>query len=180
MKTSRPWPAHPRAGKVLVSASAALLISFLIAFHAFLLWQRVLDLSLFKPGPAIRWLATAALLVGLYRLHRQGASLIRGRNAAVIWLLVLLLHASFWVPLADLSSTSDGRIGTGLLFALPAITIVLGFVFPSIRKLLARALEHADFGDLPVVAFVGDSQSFALRAGFLPALACRPPPALSQ
>ncbi len=57
---------------MLVSASAALLISSLIAFHALLLWQRVLDLSLFKPVPAIRWLATAALLVGLYRLHRQG------------------------------------------------------------------------------------------------------------
>ena len=180
MKTSRPWPVRFRVSKLLVSASAALMIAVLIAFHAFLLWQRLLDLSLLKPGPAIRWLATAALLVGLYRLHRQGASLIRGRNAAVIWLLVLLLHASFWGPLADPASTTDGWTTTGLLFALPAFTIVLGVVFPTIRKLLARTLGSSRLRDLPYVAFAWHSQSFVTRAGCLPCLACRPPPGASQ
>lgn len=180
MKTSRPWPVCSRAIKVLFSASAALMSAVVIGFHVFLLWQRVVDLSLFKPGPAIRWLATAALLLGLYRLHRQGASLIRGRNATVIWLLVLLLHASFWGPLADPIPASEGWTTTGLLFALPAITIILGGVFPTIRKLLARVFARSRIRDLPSVELDWNSQSFATRAGCLPSLACRPPPSPIQ
>lgn len=179
MKTSRPLPAHARARKILVSASATLLVFFLIAFHAILLWQRVLDLSLFKPVPAIRWLATAALLVGLYRLHRRGVSLLQGRSAIVLWLLILLLHVSFWAPLPELSSACDDWTGAGLLLALPAITIVLGIISPSIRKLLVRVLESAVFRDFPRVAFIGDRQSYVIRAGFLPTLSCRPPPVFS-
>jgi len=177
MRTPCPSFAPAKARKVLVSASATLLISFLIAFHAVLLWQRVLDFSLFRPVPAIRWLATVALLVALYRLHRRGVSLFRGRGAVVAWLLVLLLHVSFWGPLADPSSTSDGWGGPGLLLVLPAVTTVLGLVSPWIRRILTRILRDAEFRDLPFVATLDDSQSYVVRAGLLPALACRPPPA---
>jgi hypothetical protein len=180
MKTSRPSPARSRAHRLLISASAVLLILGLAAFHAILLWQRVLDLSLFKPIPAIRWLATAALIVSLYRLHRQGVSLVRGRSAVVLWLLVLVLHVSFWVPLADASPTCDGWTGAGLLLALPAFSVVLGLVSPSIRRLLARALDVVEHCDLPRVVFTIYSQAFAVRAGHLPSLACRPPPAFAQ
>lgn len=179
MRMSRPSPAHSRGRKLLVSLSATLLTALLIAFHAVLLWQRVLDLSLFKPVPAIRWLATAALLIGLYRLRRRGVSPLRGRTAIVLWLLVLLLHVSFWGPLPAATSTFEDWAGAGLLLALPAITIVLGLIFPSIWKLLARAHESVESRGLPDVAFVRDSQSYAIRAGFLPLLSCRPPPAFS-
>ena len=180
MKTSRPSVARSRAHRLLISASAVLLILGLAAFHAILLWQRVLDLTLFEPIPAIRWLATAALIVSLYRLHRQGVSLVRGRTAAVLWLLVLVLHVSFWVPLADLSPTGDGWTGAGLLLALPAISVVLGLISPSIRRLLASALEGRGLRDLPRVVSTIDRQAFVVRAGYLPSLACRPPPVFSQ
>jgi len=180
MRTSRPLPAHSRARKLLASISATLLIALLIAFHAVLLWQRVLDLSLFKPVPAIRWLATAALLIGLYRLHCRGVSLFRGRSELVLWLLVLLLHVSFWGPLTEPSSTCDVWTGTGLLLALPAITIVLGVLLPSIWKFLARALEPAESRDLPEVGSARHSQTYATRIGVLPILSCRPPPVFSH
>jgi len=180
MRTLRPLPVHSRGRKLLVSLSATLLTALLIAFHAVLLWQRVLDLSLFKPVPAIRWLATAALLIGLYRLRRRGVYLLRGRTAIVLWLLVLLLHVSFWGPLPAATSTCEGWAGTGLLLALPAISIILGNISPSIRKLLARAYELSRSCDLSSIAFVGGSQSYALRAGVLPILACRPPPVVFQ
>lgn len=180
MRTSRPSPAHSRMRKMLISASATLLIAFLIAFHAVLLWQRVLDLSLFKPVPAIRWLATAALLVGLYRLHRQGVSLVRGRSAVVLWLLVLVLHVSFWGPLTEPSATCDGWIGPGMLLALPAISIILGIISPAIRRLLAKAFESAVLRRPPDRSLFGDRQAYTIRAGFLPTLSCRPPPALSH
>jgi hypothetical protein len=180
MRTSRPWPARAGVRKILLSASAALLISLLFAFHALLLWQRVLDLSLFKPVPAIRWLATAALLIGLYRLRRRGVSLLRGRKAVVLWLLVLLLLVSFWGPLPAATSTFEGWAGSGLLLALPAISIVLGLISPSIWKLLARARALRASRDLPKVAFVRHSQSYATRAGVLPILSCRPPPVFSH
>ncbi len=121
MRMSRPSPAHSRGRRLLVSLSATLLTALLIAFHAVLLWQRVLDLSLFKPVPAIRWLATAALLIGLYRLRRRGVSPLRGRTAIVLWLLVLLLHVSFWGPLPAATSTFEDWAAGGLLLALPAI-----------------------------------------------------------
>lgn len=180
MRTSRPSLARSRARKMLASASAALLISLLTLFHAVLLWQRVLDLSLFKPVPAIRWLATVALLVGVYRLHRRGVSPVRGRGAVVLWLLVLLLHVSFWGPLADPSSTGEGLTGTSLLLALPAFTVVLGFIVPAIRRVLARALLGGGPCDLPCVAYARESQSYAVHAGFLPILSCRPPPVFAR
>jgi hypothetical protein len=155
-----------------------LLTALLIAFHAVLLWQRVLDLSLFKPVPAIRWLATAALLIGLYRLRRRGGSPLRGRAAIVLWLLVLLLHVSFWGPLPAATSTFEDWAAGGLLLALPAIFIVFGIISPSIRKQLARALENAEPGELPEGAFVEYRQSYVTRAGVLPSHSCRPPPAL--
>ena len=180
MRTSRPSSTHPRVRRLLISASATLAILGLTAFHGILLWQRVLDLSLLKPIPAIRWLATAALIVGLYRLHHRGVSLVRGRGAVVLWLLVLLLHVSFAGPLADPSSPCHGLTGSEFLLALPAITVVLGLVFPPVRKLLARALKRAERFTLPADDFEVDTQSFVVRAGNLLVLACRPPPALSH
>lgn len=176
MRTSRPLSARSRARKMLATASAALALLILGGFHAILLWQRLLDLSLFRPVPAIRWLATAAMLVGLYRLHRRGVSLIRGRHALVFWLLVLLLHASFWGPLADPSTGYEGWTGTGLLLGLPAFTVVLGLLTRAIRRLIARAAQSDGIRDLPGVASATDRQTYTSRTGFLPTLACRPPP----
>ena len=179
MKTSRPLSARSRARTMLAAASGVMALLVLGGFHAILLWQRLLDFSLFRPVPAIRWLATAALMIGLYRLHRRGISFIRGRHALVFWLLVLLLHAGFWGPLADPSTSCEGWTGTGLLLGLPAFTVVLGLLTPIFRRLIARALQGLGLRDLPYVAPTLERQSHAVRAGFLPSLSCRPPPVFS-
>lgn len=173
MKTHRLSTAPSRVRQVLGLAS----VGFLIAFHAILLWERLADSTLFEPVPAIRWLATVALIALLFRLHRRGVSLLQGRGALVLWLLVLLLHVSFWGPLADPTISCEGWGGPGLLLALPALTIILGGVSPSLRRILARLLSDPDSGGLRAVGWLPQGQTFAKTTGFLPALACRPPPA---
>lgn len=173
MTNSRPEPVPSRVRQILGLTSLGLLV----AFHAVLFWERLANSTLFEPVPAIRWLATIALMAVLYRLHRSGISLLRGRGALVFWLLVLLLHVSFWGPLADPKSTREGWSGSGLLLALPAFTIILySMAFP-LRRLLARLLRGPTPNELRSVGWRVPSQSFAQRAGFLPSLACRPPPA---
>ena len=167
-----PKPAPSRIRQVLGLAS----VGFLVAFHVLLLWERLVESTLFEPVPAIRWLATLALMLGVYRLHRNGVSLLRGRGALVLWLLVLLLHASFWGPLADPGVTADGWTGSGLLLALPALTIVLGRLASVIQRLLARLFGQSDLQSLTPIDWQAGRQSFTVRAGFLPSLACRPPP----
>ena len=170
---------RPRPGAVLSRVQTLLgwaLALVLIAFHAVLLWQRLVDATLLEPVPALRWLATLALSAVLWRWNRNGVSLLRGRAALVFWLLVLLLHASFWGPLSEATDSCEGWSGQELLLALPAITIALGVVFPEVQRLLARALAGTESSDLPWIAFTHNSQSFALRAGCLPILSCRPPP----
>ncbi len=71
----------------------------LIALHAWVLWQRVAEGAMADGQVAVRWLGTAALLVIAGWLHRQGVSLVRGRQAGVFWLAVLLLHAGLPAPL---------------------------------------------------------------------------------
>lgn len=173
VRAARAKPASSRVRQVLGLASVALLV----AFHAVLFWERLADSTLFQPVPAIRWLATVALFVALYKLHRHGISMLHGRGALVFWLLVLLLHVSFWGPVTEATSTCEGWSGPGLLLALPALTIILGAIFPQLRRFLAQLPGRPEPSLLPSIGRLACSQTFAERAGFLPALACRPPPA---
>jgi hypothetical protein len=95
----------------------------------------------------------------------------------VFWLLVLLLHVGFQVPLASPVESLEGLAeNAGWLIALPAMTVVLGAGHPAIRRVLARVLRDAGLRDLPYVALFGESQAFTERAGLLPILSRRPPP----
>lgn len=145
-------------------------------YHAFLLWQRVADLTLFEPVIAARWLATLVLLLGLFRLHRRGVPLIWGRKALVFWLLVLLLHVSFYGPLAEGVEASLDIQRAGLMLALPATFVAVAMAAVCLALLAAflgePALERsATF--TPLEAPGGPS----LRTGWTLQLACRPPPA---
>lgn len=163
--------------RLIVSGAGALLFAYLAAFHALLLWQRILNLSLFEPVPALRWLATLALLVALFRLRHQGVSLVRGRRALVVWLLILLLHVCFWGPLSD-STFAAERPSPDLLLVMPAAGALTALVSFLLLKALGRIrLESARF-DFPKAIPTRDSQSYSLRAGFLPSIACRPPPSV--
>lgn len=175
MKPSDRQAANATIRRLIVSGAGALLLAYLVVFHSLLLWQRVLNLSLFEPVPALRWLATLALLVALYRLRRQGVSLVRGRRALVVWFLVLLLHVCFWGPLSDPAVAAERPI-PNLLLVLPTAGALTAFVFFFLRKSLGRIRLESGRSDLPNAVPGRDSQSYSLRAGFLPSIACRPPP----
>ena len=169
MRSPRSSLTLARARQALVTLSTGLLI----AFHLALLWQRFVEARLFEPVPAIRWSATVGLLFVLYRWKRRGLPLFRGRGPLIFWLVVVLLHASFLAPVP----ATDEVVGTGLLWALPAFTVVLGVAFPHIRRLLARLLGRRDARTFPRVALLTAERALALRGGYLPSLFCRPPPA---
>ena len=84
-------PGRPARRLALFSGLA--LSATLVAFHGGLLWQRVLDGSLLEPAVALRWVLSTLLVFALLRLWCLGLPLLRGRSAAVLWLVVLLLHA---------------------------------------------------------------------------------------
>jgi hypothetical protein len=164
------------ARRVVMGAAAALLIGYLVLFHALLLWQRILDLTLFEPFPALRWLATVAVLGAILRLRRQGVSLTEGRQALVLWLLVLLLHVSLAVPAGEADPWSSRRSEAGLLLVLPAASVAIGLVARVLRLRWARRRVRARSPGSRPTSIVGDLRSFALLAGQVPALASRPPP----
>ena len=101
------------------------MLRLVVLYHAILLWQRVADLTLLEPAIAARWLATLLLLLGLFRLHHRGVPLIWGRKALVFWLLVLLLHVSFYGPLAEGVEANFDIERAGLMLALPATVVVV-------------------------------------------------------
>ncbi len=149
----------------LIGVAGAALAAVLVAFHGQLLWQRLADGSLLEPVVAIRWLLGALLTAALGSLWRRGLPLFRGRRAAVVWLVALLLHAG--VPGGSMPAVAPAA---SALLALPAILAAL------------CALRAVGAGSGP--AALGGPRSFrrrdlpALRrpAGWSPSLFCRPPP----
>ena len=66
--------------------------------HVQLLWRRFADGSLTDLLVAARWVASGALIAGMVVVYRRHGRLFRGRQAAVLWTLVALLHALSGVP----------------------------------------------------------------------------------
>lgn len=178
MKPSDRQAAHVVIRHWIVSAAGALLLAYLAVFHALLLWQRVLNLSLFEPVPALRWVVTVALLVALYRLRRQGVSLVRGRRALVVWLLVLLLHVCFWGPLSNSAALADDGQGSNSFLVLPAAGALTVLAFWLVWRSLTWMRSPADRFRLSSELRRRGRQSCFLRAGFLTSIACRPPPSV--
>ena len=145
--------------------------AFLLAFfHSWLLWLRLSSGRPPAPGVALRWTAALGLLAGLIWLRRRGGSLLRGRRAAVFWLLVLLLHASAFAS-PDSRGTRD-LLDSGLVLALPVAATLLGVVRLAFEALAARAL-----GGLRVSLSLAGPPDIRLTSVFLSASFPRPPPA---
>ena len=141
----------------------------LVVLHVSILWDRVAQGRLTEPAVALRWLAALVLMVALLALRRRGVSLLWGRRALVFWLLVLLLHAGAAVP----QDPTPRLAPEHLLFVVPAVAGPACLLLVLLLTLVSRALA----GPAVSLARGATCASPALRGGFLPALASRPPPA---
>ncbi len=92
---------HKQYLKRLPLMTAGLATAVLLAFHAWILWERILDASIFQFDIVSKW-AIAAVLLGIaFYLQRKGFSLFRGRHARYFWMFVLLIHFVGVEPLPD-------------------------------------------------------------------------------
>ena len=160
--------------RLAASALGVAAVVGLAAFHLLLLWERVVSLTLLEPMVAVRWAASRALLGALVRLRRAGVPVLWGRRAAVLWLLVLLLHLAVPGPQALVAGAS----GTQLLLILPlggavvaALTLALDLCG---RAAAAPAQPGRPLGERR------PCPPLPLLAGFPASLFSRPPPAVSR
>jgi hypothetical protein len=144
-------------------------------FHLRLFWQRLSDQTVLEPWVAGKWLISALLVIGLWRLKAAGFRLFSEKRAGVIWLLALLLHVQLPVVPVSMAPAASGVEPIGLLLALPA-SASLGAALA-----LALGLALAAFAASPRPGgFLGRGVN-TLRlgvqlAGVLPSHLSRPPP----
>ena len=162
--------------RILAVITGPALVGLVVLYHALLLWQRVTDLTLLEPAVAARWLATLLLLLVLFRLHHRGVPLIWGRKALVFWLLVLLLHVSFYGPLAEGVEASIDIQRAGLMLALPATVVVVALAAVCLA-LLAGFLGALAVQSPLTFSLLDAPSGPSLPTGWTLQLASRPPPA---
>jgi len=166
-RVTRPPRARRRAshGARLISVGAALGVVLLLIQHALLLEQRIEDGSLLDPTVLGRWLVGLALTVGMLALRRAGLSLVRGRQAGVLWLAVLVLHLTAAV-------TPAGSAAPSVVALLPA-SVVPALLAVSTLWLGSTATGPASPAT-PAASAPGLGHAFA--DGFVAPFAARPPP----
>jgi hypothetical protein len=149
-----------------------LLLGAMLLFHGWLLARRLGSGELFDSGVAWRWLGAAGLLFFWVLQRRLAKSLsprARRRSGLAFWSLVLVLHAG--APLD----------GTGHALAAVPLTEIGSFALPLLAAfLLLETSRRLDAGCLlspPCPAGRQPRNRLDLRAGFLPQVSCRPPPA---
>lgn len=125
----------PSVKRRLGQLAGSSLLIVLTMFHSQLLWKRITTLTLFEPLVALRWFTAALLLAGFVYLRRAGVSVIWGRKALILWLLVLLCHAGAMSPTDHLPLAEPG-----LLFALS----LWGFALRAILNELDRLTAERD------------------------------------
>lgn len=147
----------------------------LALFHVRLFWQRLSDQSVLEPVVAAKWLVTALVLYGLWRLKAGGHRLLAGRRAGVFWLVALLLHVQLPVaPAAELTESAE----LGWLFALPA-TVSVGAAVALALGLVLALRARASARPPRVALEISTHRLGRPVAGSLPGLLSRPPPVLS-
>ena len=119
--TSRRLPS--RIGSLILAGG----VLWLVVFHAMLLWRRVADSSIIRPGVLLRWLAAALLVAGLVILQRRAQARRRGHHATLIfWLLVAMVH----IAPADESLLNGNQFATLAQAGFAAVQLaLLGLVF---------------------------------------------------
>jgi hypothetical protein len=157
-----------RFARALLAAPAVALT----AFHLVLLAARVADGSVLDPAIAAEWVIGLTLLLGLARMHRAGLSLIRGRGALIMWLLVLILHAVAVVP-AD-GGAFEFRVDLNLVAIIP-VGVAIGVVASYLAGLSLVGSERPRV-HLSLIGMRSGQEGVALSTDLLSALVPRAPP----
>jgi hypothetical protein len=139
-------------------------------FHVALFRDRLVGGDLFDPAIALRWLAAVALVAALIVLRRQGLPLLRGRNASIVWLLVVLLHDSARaLPVAPVDAASG--TDASLIFVLPSTLAVVGL------GIVCATIARRRVAALAAVGLVAGPEDFCrLSAGWRRGGTTRAPP----
>ena len=179
MSLSRPAPSRrparraPRAlGSRLLRGVLGVFGGYLLAFHALALWRRIEEASLLQTGVALRWLASALLLVLLWRLR---GGLRSRRRLIALSTLVLLLHLGAGGPI-DLQHHPDAS--RPLLVVLPVGLALGGFALlglgPGLGRTASLGLPAEPSGRIAIRLGVPPSRTL------LRSLAARAPPVVSS
>jgi len=161
-----------RAGWRVLRGTGGLALAGLAVFHVSLLWDRLADGQLLDPLVAARWLGAIALTAALVALRRRGVSLVAGRRALVVWLLVVLLH---WSAKPAVAVTDDGQPSTSdLIFVVPstaaAALVGLGLLVATFAA--SRVRRPA----LACLCTMEPSDAGRTSSGWRPSAAARAPP----
>jgi hypothetical protein len=108
-----------RGARLAVSAAAAVSALALVVFHIVLFWNQIGDGRLLDPAVAARWGMSALLLVALAALRRAGVSVLWGRRALAVWVLVALVHWAAAPPANVASIAQSGAQAAQVLLDLP-------------------------------------------------------------
>jgi hypothetical protein len=166
-----PLPRWKQAGVGIGLLASALLVGF----HGLLLWERILDLSIFEPLVALEWTAGILLLVVLRRLRQRDIPLFHGRKAVAFWLLVLLLHFIAAPPGASWIAEPGG-----LLLALPATWILLGWLATLVALWLTGLMDRQLSATAPRHRRGSPPDRTRTSPGYRRQLLARPPPLASS
>ena len=147
----------------------------LALFHLRLLWERLSDQSVLEPLVAVKWLASALLIVALWRLKATGFRLLSGKRAGVIWLLALLLHIQLPVAPVSVVPELSGLEPIGWLLALPA-SVSFGAALALALGLALAAFAASARPPSVAIRAVRTRRIGAAMAGVPPSHLSRPPP----
>lgn len=160
-----------RAAWRVVRGAGVLALAILAIFHVSLFWDRLVDGQLLDPLVAGRWLAAAGITAGLIALRRCGVSLVSGRRALVVWLLVVLLH---WTARPGSVVADQGQPATSdLIFVVPS-TAAAALV--SFGLLVAALGVNRLRPALACLCTVEPGERGLTAAGWRPASGARAPP----
>lgn len=150
------------------------LVAILIGFHVWLFATHALNGRLLEPAVALRWLAGLLLFAGFLGLKRLGIPLVRGRKAAVLWTLVVLLH---WHAAISKPAAADEHSGFPTVAVIVApVTIgsaalALGLLLWVVARRQPAARLRPSRWSVVSMATAG-----VATAGHVLTLAPRPPP----
>jgi hypothetical protein len=163
---SAPRRRSARRPASLATAAIAWTVLALLAQHGLLLLQRVADGTLSDPAVLGRWVVGLLLVGAMIVLRRAGVSLVRGREAAVFWLVVLIFHTAV--------------AGVPAVGGSPAVALQPGAIVPALLAISAlglggvpaRVRAPTSTRDLPA-----QDPGFATADGLVLPFSARPPPA---